>query len=430
MRDIKTIAILASGFGFDNIGDSAMLECLIHNIKQELPNCEIKIMSFPANLDKVTKRRDVNVYHSVYYWYSNRGNRYRKLFKKWPLLAICLAGIWLMMNALSCRITGSVISKCIYTKELLQHIDSCDLVIHGGGGTLNDVWIKPTYMICFLYLTCRALGKKVVISGQTVGPLSHFRDKRFVAFALNKVDTIFLRDGDSSKLFLQELGVRTPYIKSVGDDATNLPFIYNEKIRRIIRNNNNRIKIGVNVRDPRGYRINIRDMDYEGMWAKTLDKIVSEFGATIYFIPMSYGALTNDIAAAERVYEKMINKEHVIILRDTYLPGEIKGIISRLDVAIGYSYHFLVFALSLSIPVIGLFIDEYYRMKNKGLFSLYNMDDFVLQIETEEDTEKIVRCFEKLMDCRSRIKERLKLQFEEHSRSSMEPIFRIARLLN
>ncbi len=68
-----------------------------------------------------------------------------------------------------------------------------------------------------------ALGTKVLLSGQSIGPLTTPFDRRFVGWALNHADVIVLRDGDRSARLLHRIGVRRSTVVESVDDALATP---------------------------------------------------------------------------------------------------------------------------------------------------------------------------------------------------------------
>ena len=76
-------------------------------------------------------------------------------------------------------------------------------------------------------------------------------------------------------------------------------------------------------------------------------------------------------------------------------PENVKWIVSKLDYCLGLSYHFNVFANSLSKHTIGLYSDPYYYIKNKGFYDLIQLPDNLVSIhdvKPEELLDKLLSC--------------------------------------
>lgn len=108
-------------------------------------------------------------------------------------------------------------------RRLLPTIAACDALVAGGGSLLQDVTSERSLLYyVFALKAALALGKKVVLCGQGLGPLIRPRSKRMAASVLNRVHAVTLRDRDSMEL-LRELGVTRPRIELCADLAFLLP---------------------------------------------------------------------------------------------------------------------------------------------------------------------------------------------------------------
>ena len=71
--------------------------------------------------------------------------------------------------------------------------------------------------------------------------------------------------------------------------------------------------------------------------------------------------------------------------------SQLKGILGLMDVAIGTSYHFVVFAVSMGVPTLGLYVDEYYRLKIGGFFDLIGLGDLAIDVKNLGENKLIDR---------------------------------------
>lgn len=150
--------VISGYYGFDNIGDEAILKSIIMALKEEDKSIEITVLS--SNPEGTKKNYNVNA------------------INRWNI-------------------------KNIY-KELLNG----DGLISGGGSLLQDV----TSSRSILYYTsiiglARLMKKPVAIYAQGVGPINKNLNKKIVKHFLNKVQYISLRDEESFEL-IKSIGVK------------------------------------------------------------------------------------------------------------------------------------------------------------------------------------------------------------------------------
>lgn len=152
--------VISGYFGFDNVGDEAILYSIIESLRAVKPNVNITVLSNnPASTSRTYNVQAVNR---------------RKL------------------------------------KQITQAIRSSDGLISGGGSLLQD----KTGMLTIPYYTgvmriAKFLNKPVFIYAQGMGPISSKLNKWLVKTTLNNVNQITVRD-DASKQLLTDIGVTSP----------------------------------------------------------------------------------------------------------------------------------------------------------------------------------------------------------------------------
>ena len=96
-------------------------------------------------------------------------------------------------------------------------------------------------------------------------------------------------------------------------------------------------------------------------FAKLCDTIVEKYNRNIVFLAMQ---MPNDITISEKVQKKM--EQPAYILRGSYTPSEVMGIISTADFILSMRLHTLIFAARQHVPLVGFVYDpkiEYYLEK-------------------------------------------------------------------
>ncbi len=113
--------------------------------------------------------------------------------------------------------------RCIPRRTMsayAQEIQNADALVLGGGSIFQDVtsW-RSTLYYANLVKVAKKAGKKVVMLGQGVGPLTHCLGKKAATAAFNAADAIVVRDPGSVQT-LKSLGVKQ--IPRVGADMAYL----------------------------------------------------------------------------------------------------------------------------------------------------------------------------------------------------------------
>ena len=282
--------VLSGYYGFDNVGDEAILFSIITALRNKQSDIKITVLSNnPASTKKT--------------YQVNAVNRHR-------------------------------------IHEISRVIKESDGLISGGGSLLQDVTgIKsiPYYTSIIQIATFHK--KPVFVYAQGMGPINRKFCKKLVAFTLNKVDRITVRDLDSKKL-LQQLGVKQNTM-IVPDPVLGLDgtlFEYNG----IITDDS---FITVSVRDWK------TDTQFKRKIANCLDKLVQQ-GYSIVFVPMH--GKHDEIASRETAAE--MKADSTII--SSQLPMQEKiAIIGKSNLLIGMRLHALIFSAITHTPFIAISYD-------------------------------------------------------------------------
>ena len=398
--------VLLGGYGGHNGGDEAILTANLNNLKRFISDAEFLALSSDP---PYTSR-----YHEVASNYDTGHYLFPVLRKSWNVffmlyegLKAISRGVRLLLNAWLSKKAKKTILLDGEGQRLLSNLSGAALLFNVGGGGLNSLLWPEVYLRGLTFWVCKILGKPVILSGQTIGPFNRWLDKKFAKYALNKVDVITLRDASSSKV-LKDLGVTKPLIKVTADDAVLLPHVDREKINSVFLSEKielNHPLVGVNILGSQRTFPKIKMVDQK--MAQVADLLISELGATIVFVPMeAYYPTPSDIVAASKVLELMEHKDKASLIMNEYDARVLKGIIGQLDLAIGFRYHFIVFATTVCVPAIGIYYIEYYRMKIKGIMELMEQDKYVVDLE-KASPEQIIELAREALSTRDSISQKL-----------------------
>ncbi|MCT4585559.1 MAG: polysaccharide pyruvyl transferase CsaB [Peptostreptococcaceae bacterium] len=296
--------LLVSGYyGFNNIGDEAILKGLIDGIKEEDENINITVLSkYPSFTMKKHKVKAIN-----------------------------------RMN----------IFKII--KELID----TDVFISGGGSLLQDITSKRSiiYYMSLIFLA-KLMNKKTMIYSQGIGPINKNFNKKLLKFLLNKVDIINVRDYKSKEFILKELKLDKDVLVTV-DTVFKMKKPSLKIGKKILSNLNidkNKKSIGISIRPWMNNNLIIEEI------CKFCVEINKNLDYNIVFIPYHYYA---DLSIIDEVVKKLDleTKESIYFLREYMYVDEYLSIVGNLDYFVGMRLHSLIFASIMKVPSIAISYD-------------------------------------------------------------------------
>lgn len=278
--------------------------------------------------------------------------------------------------------------KLLERKVYLKHdINKYDEIVICGGGNIRS---KYLWNVIHMYLLCNIFyraNKKITFRPQSIGPfkgIKGYYSKLLLDRMLKKSTTFLVREEESFN-YLKNNFKCNKYSLQI-DDAWSLKIekIENSKINNIIDNESKKIAISV------------RPWNKKESYIKKIQEIVdisSDNNYQVYFIPIAYGG-NKEYIDNSFIKEKFINNDNVYFIEDLLeldelSPQNIKWIIDKMDLCVGLSYHFNVFSNSLDKYTVGLYSDEYYFIKNMGLYKLLNKTNRVKEID-EVNVEELI----------------------------------------
>lgn len=218
--------VLSGYYGFDNVGDEAVLYSIIKSLKKEIGN-NIKITVLSNNPDKTASIYKV------------------KAVNRWKL------------------------------KQILSVLKEADLLISGGGSLLQDVTGRKSipYYLSIIWLA-KLFRKKVVFYAQGIGPVNIKLNRILIKWIVNKVDYISVRDRQSKEELLK-MGIKNKAIDIVSDPVMEL------KGDHKVKKKEKKKRLGVYLRN-----WEVEDKFYEDI--KDILNWFYKQGWKVVFIPMHY----------------------------------------------------------------------------------------------------------------------------------------------
>lgn len=328
------IKVVISGFyGFDNVGDEAILQAVIEQFRKAHADIDIAVLSAtPQNTAETFNVR-----------------------------AVKRTDIFGVFNA----------------------IRKSDALISGGGSLLQDVTSKRSiwYYVGIIFMAFM-LGKPVYAFAQGIGPI-HGRFNRILSrYVLKRVRYISVRDS-ISKDELIRLGVdRTA--ECTADPALMLQPVSKDKGMDILFK-----EVGVRKEDRPLIGFYIRSWasnpDATAIFAQLADRLIDDINAIVVFVPFHHDV---DLITSKEIISKMRNDATVITHK--YLPSEIMSVVGLMDLCVSVRLHGIILSTRMGVPAVAISydpkVDNYMYMIGMEPASKYDSLDVEILYESAVNT--------------------------------------------
>ncbi|HVT42950.1 MAG TPA: polysaccharide pyruvyl transferase family protein [Thermoanaerobaculia bacterium] len=299
-KDIPYRVGISGSYGGLNLGDEAILQSMIAQLRASLP---VEITVFTRNPEDTLRRH---------------------------------------------RVERAVPVREMSRDESRQEIERLDCFVLGGGGILYDSHADAYLREVKLARETRV---PVMIYAVSAGPLKEPATRELVRDCLESAAVITVRDRRARHL-LEEIGVRVEIV-TTADPAVLLepePLPPGTLSREGV--DKTRRLVGVSVREPGPAAPDIDAAQYQGLLADAADFMVDRFEAEVVFIPME--PKTKDLQFSHAVIAGMRNASHAAVLKGDYTAGQILSVVGNFELAVGMRLHFLIFAASRGVPFVAL----------------------------------------------------------------------------
>lgn len=333
---MKAVNVLLGGvpFGRNNVGDEAILECVVSIVRQVCPNARITVST--DNPAETRSRLGVETVPLF---------GFEAPFD--PLeMERCLAAADVFMWA---GATGLSDYPEIPLKMLrIAHEKGTKTVVWGVG--MNDELNPYIYKVLpgkkrtLLNVLSRLLFRKI----DFVTRLEEKKEKRArnaIVAELNRADLVVLRDPPT--LAAVHACGDVPHAM-VGADSAELlePAAWNEIVltheaRRMLESGARKIGLCISAQ---------RKLVHEQELIEFLDRLADQ-DYRIIFLPMNH---STDAPLMQNLRDRMRNHEHSVVVGGRRTPREILAIAGHMDLVISSRLHLLILASVLHVPIIGI----------------------------------------------------------------------------
>ncbi|MCR8745430.1 polysaccharide pyruvyl transferase CsaB [Romboutsia lituseburensis] len=240
--------VISGYYGYNNVGDEAILKSIITALRNENSNIDIVVLS--NDVDYTEKTYNV------------------KAINRWKMV------------------------------DIYKELRKSDGLISGGGSLLQDVTSnRPVKYYTGIIALAKLAKKPVFIYAQGVGPINNSTNKKITKYFMQKSNYIALRDEDSKNL-VKSIGV-TKQIEIVPDPVMGFEI---ENFDSDLCNDYGDSFVSISVRE-----WTKATTDFLGKVAKTCDELVDK-GYEVVFLPM-HGE--HDDKISKQVVQMMKNNAHV-----------------------------------------------------------------------------------------------------------------------
>jgi len=297
------------------------------------------------------------------------------------------------------------LKKLIQKRYNYKSLSEADYIIVCGGGFLGGKKFDSFIHLFQIYIDT-LFGKKVIVMGTSIEPISNNLIKHITEKILKKIDFIFAREEITYRYLknfmpLDKIDLIPDFAFMLNDDKSEAKEILEYK-------KGFPITYGITVRNwnfPNEKNSQEKMLNYKNVLAKFIDYMAKEYNAAFIFIPQVIVSYGNDVDVAKEIKKQIHYQEHFLILEDDFSPEEIKNLIWHCDFFIGTRMHSNIFALSMNVPTIAIA----YEKKTNGIMHTVKMDNYILDINTIS-LDNLINMNKKLSEEKQEIRELLKYE--------------------
>ncbi|MGD8195327.1 polysaccharide pyruvyl transferase family protein [Herbiconiux sp. P18] len=253
--------------------------------------------------------------------------------------------------------------------SVIEAVRAADGVLVTGGGNMASTWPLHVFERATLGAVAEALGRPLVVSGQTIGPELGDDDARLVTELLSSARRVGLREPASFAL-CRRLGVPDEVLHATVDDAS---FV------------GDRVPAAPGSAGPVGRdycavtfstHLNGRDPDAFVRAAAALLDDIADRGLDVLFVAhfgsLVPGAVRGDSVLHDRVAASMRHPSTAVVPGDSVSAAAL--VAREAALVLTSRYHPAVFAVSGGVPTIGISVDDYTTVKLTGALGNLGQD--------------------------------------------------------
>lgn len=349
-----------AGWASYHVGDEAMLEANIAQLKARIPEIRLTVVS--GDPDWTSEHYRVNAVPRLGFETIDRDDSeaYDALSKYWLQVGA---------DMLERQETDLDEGKAVVTA-----LFNANGLLISGGGNLTSTWPEHIYERVTLIELAKLFHKPVIVLGQTIGPNLDPAHRIILSNALKTVQHVGVRELESMALALS-LGVNPARLSYQLDDAFFLDEMPIESS-------------ALPCPDPYAivtfHPFTVPDQDSVALKqiAQQLGTLCERTGLHLLFVPHvpeSQGKLIPDQAVGEVLATQL--PSHQMTVLEVQTARQVVGLTQHASMIISTRYHPLVFGLANAVPAIGIYVDAYTRIKLRGALEHGGLEQWTLPVE-------------------------------------------------
>jgi coenzyme F420-reducing hydrogenase beta subunit/polysaccharide pyruvyl transferase WcaK-like protein len=371
--------LMVGGYGDEDIGDEAMPHTVRRNLLKALGgNAQIVMLS--PSPTKTKARHGTESLEDVWELGPSMNALREERLRSWIYRTLFLWGA-------RAHKLGIRLAMWPHGREILDSMINSDLLFNVGGGNLNSIMTTEFFKKGTQYRAMRILGKPVIVSGQTVGPIVGRRHRGFARKAMSCIDLLTFRDRSISLGRCQEIGLTGVEMHDAADDAMMLPSLERSAAMRLLGEeldpewlNDDRPLVLMNMKGSMALftepGVERRDLAPDvGVMAELADLMIERLNVKVIFMPTDYTEAVDDRILHREIMARMRCASSVRSIEREYSDVELKGFTQLAAMTVGARYHFHVFAASNCVPFFGVATGVYQSTKLKGLAELCGLPE-------------------------------------------------------
>lgn len=305
-KEVPSFKVVVSGyFGFDNIGDEAIIYSMITLWRKLFPKGKFVVLSSnPARTKSLYQVEAVD---------------------RWRL------------------------------REVKQAISGSDLLVSGGGSLLQDVTgLKSLFYYLGVIRLAKYLKKPVFFYAQGIGPVQKVTGRYLLRRVVNQVDLITVRDEESAQV-LKEMGVNRPAIYVTADPVLGLTDeVLNEELNlALVKDVLDKYHLDQS-RPAAGFCLrpwpDLKEAR-ERVFVQVGEALRRE-GWQVIFLPFHYPA---DLGLSQKLAQAFTPP--AVIIEERLTVPQLMAFMTRLRLVVGMRLHALILAAVLGVPFVGIAYD-------------------------------------------------------------------------
>lgn len=302
-------------------------------------------------------------------------------------------------------------------------VADADALILSGGGNLSSTWPDLLYeRVCLLQLAS-IFEKPTVVLGQTLGPRLGSDERHRLAEALSSARFLGLRELSSAALAM-ELGVPPERLWYQCDDAL---VIERDPGSTRQAGNSGAPTIAVTI-DP---QIRAAGEAAFGSLIRQLRELAEATGASLVLAPHAFGGeasgTPSDLTEARLIADRL-GLASTVVEAGLHV-GRARQIAADAALVISSRYHPVVFGLGAGTPCIGIYGDEYCRIKLQGALAHAHLERWTLTYDDVSQGKLLTAALE-LWRMRDQVRQSLKAQQEAWREESRKRWLAVLRALD